>query len=369
MCSRVSECTTGRFEPETPTTVTDSFDLLSEVLQSARPRSWVVEEVNLASPWGFHFGGGSAAFYCVRQGHCWLGRKGDDPPVSLSVGDLALVMPCHDHSVRDRRDGPTVALDEVLGLGNGHVRRRAALGGDGPITRLTCGGFRFGGNRISPLLGSLPPLVVVRGRDGKAAPWLDETLRLMLRESESNRPGSQAVVDHLAQVIFIQAVRASFTTLADEGGRRLTAFTDADIAQALKLMHARLELPWTVAALAHRVCLSRSAFAVRFKALVSKSPLQYLMESRMQKACDLLADGQCGIKEIATRVGYATAAAFSNAFKRWSGTSPGVYRQLLLDSAAREGGGRISRGTQGIGPLTDNLRRPAFQPRASEGGV
>jgi len=49
----------------------------------------------------------------------------------------------------------------------------------------------------------------------------------------------------------------------------------------------------------------------------------------MRKACDLLAEGRYGLKQIATRVGYATGAAFSNAFKRWSGTTPGAYRRSL----------------------------------------
>jgi AraC-like DNA-binding protein len=84
-----------------------------------------------------------------------------------------------------------------------------------------------------------------------------------------------------------------------------------------------------VAELARRVCLSRSVFASRFKNLLSTSPMQYLMERRMQKACELLAEGQYGIKQIASQVGYASKAAFSNAFKRWSGQSPQVYRRCL----------------------------------------
>jgi AraC-like DNA-binding protein len=57
--------------------------------------------------------------------------------------------------------------------------------------------------------------------------------------------------------------------------------------------------------------------------------MQYLMERRMQKACELLAEGQYGIKQIASQVGYASKAAFSNAFKRWNGQSPQAYRRRL----------------------------------------
>jgi AraC-like DNA-binding protein len=85
-----------------------------------------------------------------------------------------------------------------------------------------------------------------------------------------------------------------------------------------------------VAALADRVCLSRSVFAARFKSLLSKSPMQYLFDCRMQKACAMLSEDRYGIKEIASHVGYATEGAFSNAFKRWSGQSPGSFRRLIL---------------------------------------
>jgi len=147
-------------------------------------------------------------------------------------------------------------------------------------------------------------------------------------------PGQQAVIDQLTRVLFIQAVRTCFTAVPDWGGTWLAAITDPEIGRALQLMHSRLDAPWTVAALADAVCLSRSVFASRFKALVSQSPLQYLLEYRMQKAAELLLEDRCGIKEIPAQVGYATRAAFSNAFKRWSGgTSPGTYKRLHQTSA------------------------------------
>jgi AraC-like DNA-binding protein len=334
--------------------VTDSFDLLSDELQSSRPRGWFAEELALAAPWGIHAGGNSCLLYCVVQGRCWLEVKGDGTPVGLVSGDLALVMMGRDHSLRDSRDGPTIPLEDVLGHSLAHSRRPVFAGGEGPVSRLTCGGLRFERQRVSPLLASLPPCIVVNGIEGKPVAWVDETLRLIRRDAQPSRPGGQAVADHLAQVIFLQAVRASATTLTDEGGYPLTALNDADIAQVLNLMHARLETPWTVAALADRACLSRSAFAARFKTMVSKSPLQYLLECRMRRACDLLVDGRYGIKEIAAQVGYATAAAFSNAFKRWAGSSPGAYRQTLLSGP--DGAGTGSRNVAESGRNPDFAR-------------
>jgi AraC-like DNA-binding protein len=69
-------------------------------------------------------------------------------------------------------------------------------------------------------------------------------------------------------------------------------------------------------------------FALKFKTMTSKSPMQYLLECRMRKACDLLMEDHYAIKEIASRVGYASDAAFSSAFKRWNGKAPGAFRRL-----------------------------------------
>ena len=161
------------------------------------------------------------------------------------------------------------------------------------------------------------------------SPWLAETMQLVARESGPDQPGKQAIADHLAQIIFIQAVRHCTTALPGDGGGWLAAAMDPEIGPALGSIHGQPEWPWTVSSLAKKTGMSRSVFAARFKALLSKPPQRYLLECRMRKACALLADGQEEIKQIASRVGYATVAAFSNAFKRWSGTAPGAYRRTL----------------------------------------
>jgi AraC-like DNA-binding protein len=50
----------------------------------------------------------------------------------------------------------------------------------------------------------------------------------------------------------------------------------------------------------------------------------------MEKARALLDEGRRGLKQIATLVGYATGATFSNAFKRWGGVAPGAYRRRVV---------------------------------------
>lgn len=326
----------------------ETFDVLSEVLEPLSLRRWAAGEVTVLPPRGLYGDGRSATFYCVLQGHCRLRIAGEETLVNLGRGDLVLVMPGREHFLGNHHESPSVPLEDVLRVGVAQTPDPAAAGENGSLTRLACGHSLIDTHLPDPVLSSLPPFIVVKGVDARVAPWLEETLRLMLRESDPGRPGRQAIVDHLAQVILIQSIRAWMGTLDSENGHWLAAIMDPDIGPALKLMHASLEWPWTVAALADRVCLSRSTFAARFKAMVSKPPLQYLLECRMQKACALLAEGRCEIKEVASRIGYTTRTAFSNAFRRWSGMSPGMYRRLAHgsgteDRQAERGAARLTR--------------------------
>ncbi len=73
--------------------------------------------------------------------------------------------------------------------------------------------------------------------------------------------------------------------------------------------------------------MSRSAFAARFKKLVGESPLQYITRWRMNLAVTWLRDEAVRVGELADRLGYQSAAAFSRAFKRFIGVSPGAARR------------------------------------------
>jgi AraC-like DNA-binding protein len=277
--------------------------------------------------------GGPARFYCVFQGRCHLTLEGEREGVTLYPGDLVVTTPNRGHFLRDSQSTPTVSLEHAIGVDRLWTPHPINIGGGGSPTRMAWGCFLFGKPAIGSLLASLPPLILLKGTEDRSMMWWVDTLRLMIRESAQQQPGSQAIVDHLAQVILIQAIRSCMTSSSGADGGWLTALMDPDIGSALRLMHTQPQWPWKVASLADQVGMSRSAFAARFKALVSKPPQQYLLECRMEKACALLAEGQRGIKEIATSVGYATTAAFGNAFKRWSGRAPGSYRRSFNKEA------------------------------------
>ena len=92
--------------------------------------------------------------------------------------------------------------------------------------------------------------------------------------------------------------------------------------------------PWTLGSLADSVALSRSAFAARFTERVGMPAMQYLTQWRMQLAQGWLQAPGAVLADVAERAGYRSEAAFSRAFKRHVGLSPGAARlQTVRDSA------------------------------------
>jgi AraC-like DNA-binding protein len=102
---------------------------------------------------------------------------------------------------------------------------------------------------------------------------------------------------------------------------------DDPVARAIELLERDLARNWSVEGLARAVGLSRAAFARRFRAATGSPPERFWIERRMQRASELLRQGDRSLAEIAGAVGYGSEFALSRAFKRWAGVSPGQYRK------------------------------------------
>jgi AraC-like DNA-binding protein len=102
---------------------------------------------------------------------------------------------------------------------------------------------------------------------------------------------------------------------------------DPAVGRALALLHERPAEPWTLDKLSEEAGLSRSALHERFVHFIGQPPMQYLTRWRMQVASGLLRDTSATLVEISLQAGYESEAAFSRAFKREVGVSPGAWRR------------------------------------------
>ena len=100
----------------------------------------------------------------------------------------------------------------------------------------------------------------------------------------------------------------------------------------MALLHRKPAYPWTIAALANDVGISRSVLAERFRRYLSETPIAYLTRWRLQLGAQMLNSTSSGVAEIASEVGYESEPAFNRAFKRQFGLPPARFRnQAKLD--------------------------------------
>jgi AraC-like DNA-binding protein len=181
------------------------------------------------------------------------------------------------------------------------------------------------------LLQSLPPVVHIRRETDKAAMrWSLERLRDELRDPQ---PGSSLIAQQLAYTMLIQALRLHLADAATAGRGWLSALSDKHMSIAITSMHNDPGHRWTLESLAERVGMSRSVFALRFRAIVGATPMEYLARWRMLLAADRLKNSSDGLAAIAQSLGYESESAFGKAFRRVMGCSPRQYARTATQRA------------------------------------
>jgi AraC-like DNA-binding protein len=264
-----------------------------------------------------------AQFHMVVSGHCWLNLKDSKEQIRISAGDI-VVFPLGDaHSLYDSPDSKLVSGQEVV---EAIKKQRPMFEGDKVDTTLVCGHFEFDRSINHPLIDALPPFIHIPDAERSQLSWLETATNVIIQETDSGIPGSDVIVNRLAEVLFIQILRAYMLRNNFSNGF-LAALRDRQINKALELIHATPNADWTVEKLGREIGMSRSAFSSRFKELVGLAPIEYTTNWRMQKAYEMFKDTQLPLSTIAKQIGYISEPAFSRAFKRQFKQNPGAMRR------------------------------------------
>lgn len=307
---------------------TPALDPLGEALHFLRMSGVFYCRSELGAPFGLDLPPlpGCLMFHVVTAGRCRLEVGGAAPRV-LQPGDLAVVPHGAGHVLRSARG---VRAAKLFDLPRELVSERYEIlrhGGGGETASMICGAVRFDHPAARHLISLLPPLIVVDAWTSTQSDWIQSTLRLMLAEARELKPGGETVITRLADILVVQAIRSWISEDPAAQSGWLGALKDPQIGRAIALVHRSPEHEWSVATLAATVAMSRSAFAARFTELVGETPMHYVARWRMSVALTLLADEKAPLAELASRLGYASEAAFSRAFKRHLGVAPGAARR------------------------------------------
>ena len=303
-------------------------DPLGEALHFLRMNGAYYCRSELTAPWGLTIPPtpGYLWFHVVTSGRLWL-ETGDEERDWIQLGDLALVPHGDGHVLRS---DPGVAAPGILDLEREAVSDRYEIlrhGGGGAPTGLICGAVRFAHPAAGNLIEILPRTIRVEASSSPRLEWMQGILRLMASEAAELRPGSEAVITRLGDILVIQAIRAWIESDPAAQKGWLGALQDPQIGRAISNVHRDPARNWTVASLAGELAMSRSAFAARFTELVGEPVMSYVARWRMQVAVAALKEEGATVGQLADRLGYRSEAAFSRAFKRVIGVSPGAIRR------------------------------------------
>jgi AraC-like DNA-binding protein len=310
------------------------MDALSDVLRVIRLAGGVFLDAAFTAPWCVVSRVGPedcparrlppsvVAFHYVIDGRMLV--QGDGTSLQVRAGQMVL-LPRNDPHLLASDAGlqPTDPEPLVQQVDGGLIR--LACGGGGAATRLVCG-FVGADVRRHPLLEALPGVFVLDLNGKPCAEFVGASFRYAAQEVASGRPGSEAVLAKLSELLFVEAVRSYAESLPPRQQGWLAGLRDAAVGRALALMHGDVARPWTTEELAAAVALSRSAFAERFTQLVGQPPISYLTDWRMQLAAARLRETPRSIAQVAGDLGYESEASFTRAFKRTHGLAPGRFR-------------------------------------------
>jgi AraC-like DNA-binding protein len=302
-----------------------SDDLLSEVLQDLRLARASYGRSEFTAPWGVEipFKEG-VRFHFVAEGTICMLTAGQNP-LWLEAGDVVLLPHGTGHVIADEPRRAPQPLAELAPQLVGNSTYRITGGGGGARALIVCCTIAFDGPTAHPLLELLPDVLVVRG-SAQHDSSLPVLLNLLASEVASQRIGSATIMTRLADIVMTQIVRAWIETRPADLSGWPAAVRDPQIGAALARIHRQPGVAWTVDTLAVAAGMSRSLFAERFAALLGVSPARYLLQWRMRLGAVWLKNEAMTVAEIAPRLGYASDAAFSRAFKRFMGHSPGSLR-------------------------------------------
>jgi AraC-like DNA-binding protein len=247
--------------------------------------------------------------------------------VSLAAGDIVTFPHGHRHRLGNGTANAPIEVDGMLPkiLASGLQVLRA--GGGGAASRFICGFLVCDPQLSQAFLGGLPPVLKVNIRDDSSGRWLENSLRFSVSEAAVSHAGAGAMLTKLSEAVFTETLRRYLRELPEDETGWLAAARDAEVGQALTLLHHNPAHPWTVAELARQAGLSRSVLAARFRHYLGEPPMAYLTRWRLRLGARALVTTSRSVLQVAMDVGYESEAAFNRAFKREYGAPPARYRK------------------------------------------
>lgn len=298
------------------------MDILSEILNSARWKGDLLTRKSIYRPWGLRFPcERSAGFHIVSQGRCHVQTQ--KKAFTLEAGDILFIARGSTHDLSSAPGEKIVNVQKF----NERAAKEPATGK--PLTTFVSIRYEVPAEPQHPFLLELPEYIFIRGREVPAHHTLHTLIVLISQEIDAGI-GSDLILQKLADILLYQVLRYYMEKNPPKHTGWRAAMLDGKIRAALENLHRRVDYPWTLASLAASVGVSRASLAARFKDALGVTPMHYLASLRIDHGKRLTADTGATLEEVARKVGYSSAFAYSKAYKRMRGHSPASELKAAL---------------------------------------
>jgi AraC-like DNA-binding protein len=302
-----------------------SSDPLASIVALLRPQTVLSKFVNGSGSWAVQYPNfGHPSFGLMLKGACWFHIDGTDPFL-FEAGDYVLLPATpgfkmgSDLHALERPTMRVAKTDPAKEIRHGQMEEDAAV-------RMLGGYFLFDPTNAPLLVGLLPTVVHIKPTDAGAErlTWIAGAIG---EESVVPRPGGDAILARLVEIMLIEALRWRPVRGGDAEplSGLLAGLADSRMATALRLVHDNVARRWTIEDLASQIGMSRAAFAARFTQVLGVPPMEYVLRWRMALAKEMLWNDGLSLGEVAHAIGYQSASAFSTAFNRSVGVSPSSF--------------------------------------------
>lgn len=299
-------------------------DAISPILDMIGVKGAVYFQTDFCAPWGMDVANtGFAQFHMIISGDAVL-QHADGSHISLSSGDIAVYPTGGAHAISDCAESPTRVGQEAVGA---ILEGRPVFAGDGRRTRIICGHFSYDLSHRHPLVAELPDQLILRSSEILGADTLLTLLRLIIRETNQPKIGSETIVQRLSDAVFVAILRAHISQTKPTHGF-LAALRDPRLAHCIATIHTSFPQTPSLDLLARTTGMSRSALALIFKRHLGFGPGEYATRWKLLNAAQMLTQSDESIEVVSYNCGYQSPSSFSRAFRKFFDQAASEYRDV-----------------------------------------
>lgn len=159
---------------------------------------------------------------------------------------------------------------------------------------------------------------------------IDTFIRLFIEEAKFRKFGYEIILEKLAIQIILTLLRLTNHNL--EGvSNKISKYKKNVIEKAIEIIKEKYDTSISIDELAAEFGLHPHYFIRLFKSVTGKTPYEFILDLKIEKAMELLLIKHMKITDVCFFCGFTNQSHFSSVFRKKVGLSPSEYRKKYME--------------------------------------